>query len=121
MPSCLASCLFFCFAILIACSQLGTQEGFNKYYMEKEYAGIVEKTQVNNRGASYRLVNGITFGWRGHMYPNYSHYIEKGDTCVKEKGTLVLAVYKTNGDTAFLDLSWEAVVKGDIDYRKSEK
>jgi len=52
------------------------------------------------------------------MYPNYSKYIEEGDTCVKPKGSLILTVLRSNGDTAFLDLSWDAVVRGNSEYRK---
>ncbi len=110
----------FCLTVVVACSQLGTEKDFNEYYMEEEYNGVVVHTLVDVQGASYRLENGKTFGWRGEMYPNYSKYIEEGDTCVKSKGSLILTVLRSNGDTVLMDLSWDAVVRGSFEMHSED-
>lgn len=96
----------FSFLPFISCTF--TEEGHDKSLMSEEYNGIVHDTIENKQGAGYTLNNGKTFGWRKWKFPSYYKYISFGDTCYKPKGSTVLKVLRTNGDTVLLDLSWAA-------------
>ena len=89
-------------------SCIWTEEGYNKSVMNEEYNGVVKHANEDEQGADYRLENGKTFGWRWGEFQSYDKYISLGDTCFKPKGSTVLRVLRTNGDTVLLDLSWAA-------------
>lgn len=89
-------------------SCIGTEEGYNKSVMSSEYIGIIKIANEDEQGADYTLTSGKIFGWRRGEFRSYDKYISLGDTCFKPKGSTVMRILRTNGDTVLFDLSWAA-------------